>query len=112
MPFFENAEDVYKYIGGVFREAAKHPEAGPKLAAANIVMQVYYTDPEASLTIRMQDPMVVEEGGDDPSADVKLRMPADIADRYWRGEYNLAVGLTKARSRRAVRSTRSSSSCQ
>jgi hypothetical protein len=22
-------------------------------------------------------------------------MPADIADKYWRGEYNLAVGLAK-----------------
>jgi hypothetical protein len=97
MPFFENAEEVYKYIGGVFREAANHPEAGPGLAGAGIVMQVYYTDPEASLTIRMQDPMVVEDGGDDPNADVKLRMPADIADRYWRGEYNLAVGLTKGK---------------
>ena len=28
-------------------------------------------------------------------ADVKLFMPADIGDKYWRGEYNLAVGLAK-----------------
>jgi putative sterol carrier protein len=98
MPFFANADEVYKYIGGVFREAAKHPEAGPRLAAANIVMQVHYSDPDCSLTIRMESPeVVVEEGGDDPNADVKLRMPADIADRYWRGEYNLAVGLTKGK---------------
>ena len=39
--------------------------------------------------------LTVDDGGDDPNADVKLFMPADIADKYWRGEYNLAVGLAK-----------------
>lgn len=97
MPFFDSAEEVYQYIGGVFRAARDHPETGPKLSAAGVVMQVYYKDPDASLTIRMEDPMVVDDGGDDPNADVKLYMPADIADRYWRGEYNLAVGLAKGK---------------
>jgi putative sterol carrier protein len=34
-----------------------------------------------------------DEENDD--ADVKLYMPADIGDKFWRGEYNLAVGLAK-----------------
>jgi putative sterol carrier protein len=97
MPFFNDASDVYEYVGGVFRAAAAHPEVGPQLAAAGITMQVYYTDPDASLTVRMHDPMTVEDGGDDPGADIVLRMPSDIADRYWRGEYNLAVGLAKGK---------------
>ena len=97
MPFFKDADEVYKYIGGVFRAAAEHPEAGPGLKAAGLVMQVNYTDPESSLTIRMQEPMTVEDGGQDDDADVKLTMPADIADRYWRGEYNLAVGMAKGK---------------
>jgi putative sterol carrier protein len=96
MPFFENADEVYKYVGGVFRAAADHDEIGPKMAAADISMQIYYSDPVSSLTVRFKEPKVaVEDGGDDPNADVKLFMPADIADRYWRGEYNLAVGLAK-----------------
>jgi putative sterol carrier protein len=93
MTFFSDADEVYEYIGGVFRAAAEHPEVGPQLAAAGITMQVYYSDPESSLTVRMHEPMTVQDGGDDESADIVLRMPADIADRYWRGEYNLAVGL-------------------
>jgi putative sterol carrier protein len=96
MPFFDNADEVYKYVGGVFRAAADHDEIGPKMAAADISIQIYYSDPVSSLTVRFQEPKVaVEDGGDDPNADVKLFMPADIADRYWRGEYNLAVGLAK-----------------
>jgi len=96
MAYFSSADEVYKYVGGVFRAAAEHDEVGPKMAAANVNLQVYYSDPESALTIRLQEPKLqVEDGGDDPNADVKLFMPADIADKYWRGEYNLAVGLAK-----------------
>jgi putative sterol carrier protein len=96
MPFFSNADEVYEYIGGVFRAAADHPEVGPKMAAANVVLQIYYSDPASKLLVRFQEPkLTVEDGGDDTNADVKLFMTADIADKYWRGEYNLAVGLAK-----------------
>jgi hypothetical protein len=93
--YFQDADEVYRYIGGVFRLADEHPEAGPKLRAANITMQLNYSDPAASLTVKFQDPMEVIDGGQDDSADVRLSMPADIAHKYWRGEYNLAVGLAK-----------------
>jgi hypothetical protein len=95
MSTFSDAAEVYKYVGGVFRIAADHPEIGPKMRAAGITMQVNYTEPAASLTIRFQEPMDVIDGGHDDNADVRLSMPADIAHKYWRGEYNLAVGLAK-----------------
>jgi hypothetical protein len=95
MSTFTDAAEVYKYVGGVFRIAADHPEIGPKMRAAGITMQVNYTEPAASLTIRFQEPMEVVDGGQDDNADVRLSMPADIAHKYWRGEYNLAVGLAK-----------------
>ena len=95
MSTFSDAAEVYKYVGGVFRIAADHPEIGPKMRAAGITMQVNYTEPAASLTIRLQEPMEVVDGGQDDNADVRLSMPADIAHKYWRGEYNLAVGLAK-----------------
>jgi putative sterol carrier protein len=66
------------------------------MAKADVNLQIYYSDPDSTLTIRFHEPQIeVEDGGDDPEADVKLFMPADIADKYWRGEYNLAVGLAK-----------------
>jgi putative sterol carrier protein len=95
MSTFSEAAEVYKYVGGVFRIAADHPEIGPKMRAAGITMQVNYTEPAASLTIRFQEPMEVIDDSQDDNADVRLSMPADIAHKYWRGEYNLAVGLAK-----------------
>ena len=95
MGYFKNADEVYEYIGGVFRQAGEDPVVGPKLRAANITMQLNYSDPEASLTVRFREPYEVIDGGKDESADVKMSMPADIAHKYWRGEYNFAVGLAK-----------------
>lgn len=95
MPYYNNAEEIYKYLGGVFL-AANDTEVGPKLMGADIDLQVYYTDPDASMTVRLRQPAIeVTDGGDNPDADVKLFMPADIGDKFWRGEYNLGVGLAK-----------------
>jgi hypothetical protein len=48
------------------------------------------------MTVRLREPAIeVTDGGDNPDADVKLYMPADIGDKFWRGEYNLGVGLAK-----------------
>ncbi len=95
MAYYANAEEIYKYLGGVFR-AANGTEVGPKLKGADINLQVYYTDPDAAMTVRLKEPTIeVTDGGDDAEADVKLYMSADIGDKFWRGEYNLGVGLAK-----------------
>ncbi|MGI8751574.1 MAG: SCP2 sterol-binding domain-containing protein [Acidimicrobiales bacterium] len=95
MGFFAAPDEVDKYIGGIFRQAADDPNVGSKLKAAGIVMRVVYSDPDCEMTVRFEEPMTVtsDSGGDD--ADVTLSMKADIADRFWRGKYNLAVGLAK-----------------
>ena len=95
MAFFADAAEVDKYIGGVFRAAADHPESGPKFKTANLVMKVVYTDPECELNIVMREPMQVVLGPIDDAPDVTLMMRADIGDKFWRGEYNLAVGMAK-----------------
>ena len=95
MAYFADAAEVDKYIGGVFRLAAEHPESGPKLKAANIVMRVLYTDPSVEINVVMREQFKIVQGPIDEPADVTLAMPADIADKFWRGEYNLAVGLAK-----------------
>lgn len=95
MGYFKDADEVYEYIGGVFRKAGEDPEAGPKLRAANISMQATYSDPDSTLVVRFTEPFEVIDGGTDENADVKISMPADIAHKYWRGEYNLAVGMAK-----------------
>ena len=95
MAYFKDADEVYQYLGEVFRVAERHPDVGPKLRSAGVKLEVVYTDPASTIVINFAEPMEVIDGGSAPDADVHLYMPADIADKYWRGEYNLAVGLAK-----------------
>lgn len=95
MAYFDSEAEVYEYMGGIFRTAAEHPEAGPKLKAAGVTLQLHYSSPDTTLTVKFDDPMEVIEGATDVMPDVQLFMAADLADKYWRGEYNLAVGLAK-----------------
>ena len=96
MAYFRDADEAYKYLGGVFRAADDHPEVGPKLRASGITLRLEYSNPIAVLTVRLTEPHIeIIEGETDIEPDVKLAMSADTANKYWRGEYNVAVGLAK-----------------
>ena len=95
MGFFKDAAELDNYIGGVFRDAGEHPESGPKLKAANIIMRVQYADPDCEVTIAFREDYQVISGPTDLKPDITLLMRGDTADKFWRGEYNLAVGLAK-----------------
>ncbi|MDQ1516549.1 MAG: hypothetical protein QOE80_2379 [Actinomycetota bacterium] len=96
MGYFSSPEEVDKYIGEMFRQASDHPQVGPKMRAANVVMKVVYQDPDCEMTVRFADPMETIFGPTAAEPDITLSMPADIADRFWRGKYNLAVGLARS----------------
>ena len=96
MGFFQSPEEVDKYIGEMFRVAADHPEVGPKMKAARLHMQVHYSEPDCELNVRFHEPMEVQMGPSTQPPDIVLRMKADTADKFWRGKYNLAVGLAQA----------------
>jgi putative sterol carrier protein len=99
MSYFADDTEAYAYLAGVFRQAADHPEVGPALAGAGITLQLQYSDPDCQTTVRLQDPVEVIEGDTDVQPDVTLILSADDADKYWRGELNLAVALAKKRAR-------------
>jgi hypothetical protein len=94
--YFSSPEEVDKYIGEMFRQADRHPKAGPKMRGADVVMRVVYSDPDCEMTVRFEDPMQTIFGPAPGDPDITLSMPADIADRFWRGKYNLAVGLARS----------------
>lgn len=97
MSYFTDASELYRYVGGAFRAAGEHPEVGPRLRAGNLILRVDYTDPAAALTVVMKEPgVLVVEGECDLVPDVRMSMSADNANKYWRGEYNVAVGLAKS----------------
>lgn len=95
MSYFKDAAELDEYIGGVFRDAGNHPESGPKLRAADIVMRVLYTEPDAEVTVLFRDDYQVISGPSDAEPDITLSMRGDIADQFLRGDCILAIGLAK-----------------
>lgn len=95
MPFFCDADELRRYVGGILRAAGEHPETGAAIAASGLTIRLSCTDPDERFLLRTQDAVDVLVGEDGGDADVELVMPADIADRFWRGEYNLAVGIAR-----------------
>ncbi len=95
MAYFQSDREIYEYIGGVFRTGGDHPEVGLQLRSAGVVLQLHYTEPDALTTVKFTEDFDVIEGETDVVPDVQLFLSGDIADKYWRGDYNLAVGLAK-----------------
>src|SRR5881392_2349828 len=52
--------------------------------------------PTSSITVVLKEPAIeVIEGDSDLDPDVRMSMSADHGNQFWRGEYNVAVGLAK-----------------
>ncbi|MUL78700.1 SCP2 sterol-binding domain-containing protein [Mycobacterium sp. CBMA226] len=96
MPYFADAGEVFRYIGGAFRLANDQPEAGPKLRAADMVLRYEFHEPSATLTLVLREPAIeVFEGDSGVVPDVTMRMSADDGDKFWRGKLNAAVALAR-----------------
>src|SRR3954462_12389905 len=50
---FKDEEDVYRFIGRLFRELADDPELAPKLRKADTTVRYEMSDPEARITVDM-----------------------------------------------------------
>jgi hypothetical protein len=93
MNYFTSREEVDCYVGGVLRLAAVDPVVGPQLAAAALTLTLVCENPAARLTVHMRTPVVVVWDDCDTVADVEFTGPADVLDRYFRGESSLVGAL-------------------
>ena len=94
--YFSSDQEVYKYLGGVFRAAENVEGVGDKLRASDIVLRLDYSAPAASITVVLKEPAIeVFEGDSELTPDVRMAMSADDGNKFWRGDYNVAVGLAK-----------------
>ena len=92
---FKDSAEVARYIGGIFEEAFKDAEIGPKLTATGLIVAFDFTDPEALVVIDMAKNSVREglPGGDAPGA--TMAMTADTGNAYWQGKVNLPLAMAK-----------------
>ena len=97
MSYFKSADDVYANLGRLITDVAEDPDLGPRLCRADTIVRYEHFDPDATITLVLRGaaPIAVEFGRSSLSAEVVLRMSADVAHRFWLGQISLAVGLAR-----------------
>ncbi|MFD0926173.1 SCP2 sterol-binding domain-containing protein [Williamsia deligens] len=94
---FSTAEEVRRYIGGIFETAFADPELGPKLAAVGIVLAVECTEPDARLVIDTRSGIVHPDGPGAPPATATMAMSSAVSNAYWQGRVNLPMAMARKR---------------
>ena len=97
MSCFKSADEVYETIGRLLREIANDDELAPKFRRANTIVRYEYSDPDAVMTVRLQEgkPGDVDFGESDMEPEVTMTMAADTAHRFWLGKVNVTVALAR-----------------
>lgn len=94
---FKDAQEVYEHLGTLMRAVMADEELGPRMRRADLVLRQEFSDPEAVITVSLDDPEGgVEFGPGAPErAGVKISMDADVAHRFWLGQVDVGAALAR-----------------
>ena len=97
MPYFKDADEVYRYIGKLFEDLAVDDELAPKFRKANTIVQYRYRDPESIITVKLieGEDGTVDCGDTSMEPEVVMSMEADTAHKFWLGKVNVTVALAR-----------------
>ena len=97
MPVFKDDQEVYQYIGRLFRDLADDEELGPRFRKADTIVQYRYSNPDSQITVKMKDGEdgQVDFGETSLDPEIVMTMEADTAHRFWLGNVNVTMALAK-----------------
>ena len=97
MAYFNDADEVYRYIGKLFQDLADDEELAPKFRKANTIVQYRYREPESIITVKLMEGEdgQVDLGETDMEPEVVMSMEADTAHKFWLGSVNVTVALAR-----------------
>ena len=97
MPYFKDADEVYRFIGKLFEDLAVDDELAPKFQKANTIVQYRYREPDSTITVLLKEGEdgTVDCGETQMEPEVVMSMDADTAHRFWLGKVNVTVALAR-----------------
>ena len=97
MAYFNDDQEVYRYIGKLFEDLSVDPELSPKFRKADTIVQYQYRNPASQITVRMKESEEpkVDLGRTDMEPEVVMTMEADTAHKFWLGKVNVTVALAR-----------------
>jgi hypothetical protein len=100
--YFQDSDTLYRCLGALFDTVARHPEIGPRLGAAGMVIRFVYSDPDAQITVDTKNPppaggafFTNYYGPCDLKPEVRMSMKADVGHTFWLGKVNLLWALAR-----------------
>jgi hypothetical protein len=97
MPYFKDAEDVYRHLGRLFEDIIADEALAPRFKATDTVLQIRMRRPDSQLTLKAlaEEDLQIEFGITELRPEVVLVMDADTAHRFWLGKVNVTVALAR-----------------
>ena len=97
MALFRDSQEVYDTLGRLFVDLAADDEMAAQFRTANTIVRYQYSDPEAVITVRLQEgePGDVDFGDSGMEPEVTMTMAAEVAHRFWLGQVNVPQALTR-----------------
>ena len=97
MAYFKDADELYAYIGRLFKELAEDEDLSPRFQRANTIVQYRYRDPDSQITVKLLEGEdgEVDCGDTALEPEVVMTMDADTAHRFWLGQVNVTVALAR-----------------
>lgn len=97
MPYFKDAEDVYRHLGRLFEDIIADEDLGARFKAADTVVQIRMRRPDSQLTLKTleAEDQQIDFGVTELRPEVVLAMDADTAHRFWLGKVNVTVALAR-----------------
>jgi len=109
MSGFESEDQFKRIIEQIFQLMNDHPEVGPKLNEARAPHRFDFTDLDLRFDVTYTEPEESAAGrhlkwtwngeGCDWEALIFLKMPSDVANRYFQGKENIAMAVATGRIR-------------
>ena len=96
MSTFQDADEVYTYIGKAFELAVTDEQFVEATKDGNLVVLITQTDPAATILVDFPGQKVLcgDAAVGAPST-VQLKMSSDNANRFWQGKLNFTLALAQ-----------------
>ena len=97
MPYFNDEQEVYKYLGQLFLDLLADEELAPQFRTANTIVQYRYHKPDSQITVKLLEAEdgQVDLGATELEPEVIMTMDADTAHRFWLGKVNVTMALAR-----------------
>jgi hypothetical protein len=98
MPVFHDADEVYRYLGGLFEHVVADESLADVAAATGLVARLQLSDPDCILVVDFPGRKVcLGDAGTGVAAAFQLQMAADDAHALWLGRIQPASLLATRR---------------